>query len=196
MKILYYSCLKSKKAVTLVEILLACVLMAGAFLPIMGLMTSSIKITEQDENTQRAVRLCQDKLNMALQMPYKKMLAKKYSDEIIKSSETGSDKIELKLGKETIEGIEYVSELDVQMETVDFTVPTCNFELKGRDYELWKLKKKTHPNPSNWGTWEVITYKVSDKVKRYTVTVKWKDKGKDNEKFYTLSSLKADIRNN
>ncbi|MBQ2592781.1 MAG: hypothetical protein II567_05825 [Candidatus Riflebacteria bacterium] len=202
MKSLYYLCLNSKKAVTLVEILLACVLMAGAFLPIMGVMTSSIKVTEQDENTQRAVRLCQDKLNMALQMPYKKMLLKKYTNETIKSSETGADKIELKLGEEIIEGIKYVSELDVQLEPVNFTVPTCNFELKGKDTE--RAEKAVSPSekklrPSNWGNWELVTYRVTDKVKRYTVTVKWADTNRSksaSQKFYTLSSLKADIRKN
>ena len=71
---------KSRKAVTLMEILLACVLMAGAFIPIMALMSSSIKATEQDENNQRAVMLCQEKLNMVLQMPYSTFEAETKTD--------------------------------------------------------------------------------------------------------------------
>ncbi len=187
--------IKSRKAVTLVEILLACVLMAGAFLPIVGLMTSSIKVTEQDENTQRAVRLCQEKLNMALQMPYKRMAVKTYTNETIKSADSGTDIIQLKIGEETIEGIKYTSILDVQFQPVNFTVPTCDFELKGKDAEKNSGKKL---NPSSWGSWGIVTYNVTDKVKRYTVTVKWTDtnrSSKATEKFYTLSSLKADIRN-
>ena len=190
--------IKSRKAVTLVEILLACVLMAGAFLPIVGLMTSSIKVTEQDENTQRAVRLCQEKLNMALQMPYKRMAVKTYTNETIKSADSGTDVIQLKIGEETIEGIKYTSILYVQFEPVNFTVPTCDFELKGKDAKNAKDNPSLKPNPSNWGSWGIVTYKVTDKVKRYTVTVKWTDtnrSSKATEKFYTLSSLKADIRN-
>ena len=171
---------KSKSAVTLVEILLAVVLMAGAFLPIMGLMSSSIKVTEQDENTQRAVMLCQEKLNSVLQMPFNK-----FNVGTVNSGETKSGDISVTFGPQLIEGITFTSTLLVEPYVVVYNVPTCDFSRKGQNKN----------NPSLWG-FSNIQYTVSDKVKRFTVTVKWKDKGRSNEKFYTLSSLKADIREN
>lgn len=171
---------KSKSAVTLVEILLAVVLMAGAFLPIMGVMTSSIKVTEQDENTQRAVMLCQEKLNSVLQMPFSK-----FKTGTVKSGETKSGDITVSFGPQPIEGVTFTSSLLVEPYVVVYNVPTCDFSKKGQN--------KT--NPKLWG-FNNIQYTVTDKVKRFTVTVKWKDKGRSNEKFYTLSSLKADIREN
>ena len=165
---------------TLVEILLAVVLMAGAFLPIMGVMSSSIKATEQDENTQHAVMLCQEKLNAVLQMPFNSF----DNGTVNKGGKTSGD-ITVTFGTEPKEGVNFVSSLVVEPYNAVFNVPTCDFSKKGEN--------KT--NPKAWG-FSNIQYSVSDKVKRFTVTVKWKDKGRDNEKFYTLSSLKADIREN
>lgn len=175
---LYYY---KRKAVTLVEILLAMVLMAGAFLPIMAMMSTSIKATEKDENTQRAVRLCQEKLNMALQMPFNTFTS---SD----SPQSGTKKgdIELKLGTETFDGISYTSTLIVKNEPINFVIPTVDWA--SRYDENYKN------DPSKWGFSEV-TRLVTDKVKRYTLKVTWQDRGlKQNEKYYTLSALKADVR--
>ena len=173
---------KTKRAVTLVEILLAVVLMAGAFLPIMGLMTSSIKVTEQDESTQRAVMLCQEKLNAVLQMPFDKFAV---SSNPIVSGSYNSNEIVASFGAQIIDGVEYTSSLLVEQYTVKFNVPTCDFTRKG--------DSRYSADPSQWGFTD-IEYDASDKVKRFTVTVNWHDKGRSNQKFYTLSSLKADIR--
>ena len=175
--------IKSKKAVTLVEILLAIVLMAGAFLPIMGVMTSSIKATEQDECTQRAVMLCQEKLNAVLQMPFDKFSA----DSKPITGKYESNEIIASFGQDLIEGTPYSSILLVEPYEVTYNVPTCDFTKKG-DPEY-------RENPKLWGFHDV-SYTVTDRVKRFTVTVTWKDKGRTNEKFYTLSSLKADVREN
>lgn len=181
---------KSRKAVTLVEILLACVLMAGAFLPIMGLMTSSIRVTEQDENNQRAVMLCQEKMNMVLQMPFDKF--KVTAKTTFGAGTYDSNEVRLVLGDQTFEGIKYTSTLTVEPVEVFFNVPTCNFELKGNE-ALLAQKENRKPNPEKWG-WEDITHNIKNKVKRYTVKVAWKDVGKGATKEYILSSLKADVR--
>lgn len=187
---LYTIFAKSKKAVTLVEILLACVLMAGAFLPIMGLLTSSIRITEQDENTQRAVMLCQEKMNMALQMPFDKFKVTKKTTFPADTYE--SNEVTLVLGEQKFDGIKYTSTLTVEPYEVTFVVPTCKFADKGKDV-LIAEKNKTKPVPKNWG-WQNVSHKITNKVLRYTVRVEWKDVGKDAVKEYILSSLKADVR--
>ena len=176
--------IKTKKAVTLVEILLACVLMAGAFLPIMGVMTSSFKATEQDECTQRAVMLCQEKLNAVLQMPFDKFNT---SSTPISKGRYESNQIIASFGQDLIEGTPYISTLLVEPYEVTYNVPTCDFSKKG--------DSRYKANPRQWG-FHPVSYTVTDKVKRFTVSVKWKDKGRTNEKFYTLSSLKADVREN
>jgi hypothetical protein len=182
MKIIRF--LKPKKAVTLVEILLACVLMAGAFLPIMGMMSSSIKATEQDENTQRAVMLCQEKLNSVLQMPFNKFPV---SSTPITNGRYNSNQIVASFGAQIIEGVTFTSSLKVEPYVITYNVPTCDFTRKG--------DRQFRNNPNQWG-FSNIAYTVTDKVKRFTVTVNWTDKGRSNQKFYTLSSLKADIRDN
>ena len=178
---------KIKNGFTLTEIMLACVLMAFAFLPIMGVMSSSIKATEKDESTQKAVALCQEKLNMCLQMPFEDMPLGSHGGDTNKSlsSKNTTNQLILKLGPETFDGVVYKSKLEVVKERVTFSVPTCDFALKGDE--------KNKNNPSAWG-WTYPTYTFDDMVKRYTVTVVWRDKGGKVDKNYTLSSLKADIR--
>ena len=187
----YFIFAKSRKAVTLVEILLACVLLAGAFLPIMGLMTSSIRATEQDENTQRAVMLCQEKLNMALQMPFNKFPVTKKT--VYDKGSFTSNQVTLELGKRDFEGIAYTSTLTVEPYTVTFHVPTCDFDKKGNNI-INKTNAGLTPTPGDWGWNDEVTHVITDKVKRYTVKVVWKDVGKTAVKEYVLSSLKADVR--
>lgn len=180
-----------KRAFTLAEILLAVILMALAFLPIVGLLTSSIKLTEQDENTQRAVRLCQEKLNILIQMPYSYFDNNNSSITLV-GGEYKYNELNLILGEEIFEGIVYNTSLVIEPYKVIYHVPTCDFSLKGSDV-LKASKENRKPDPSKWG-WSDVTYTVEDKVKRYTVTVKWNDRGKNVKKEYTLSTLKANLR--
>jgi len=55
---------------TLTEVMLAMALLASAFIPIIGVMGTSIKATDKDDRTIKAVNLCQEKLNRALQFPF------------------------------------------------------------------------------------------------------------------------------
>lgn len=175
-----------KYGMTLTEVLLAVVLLAGAFLPIMGVMTSSIRATEKDEATIRAVNICQEKINMALQFPFDKFDVGPHSDETVESDNT-TGKTKLVFGSEEIDGVIYTSKMDVTSETVEYNVPTPDFEAKGNNPE----------DPSAW-KWETRHYIVDNMLKRFTVTVTWHDKGETgrsgSDKSYTLSSLKADIR--
>lgn len=172
----------SKKAFTLTEVLFACVLMAVAFLPILGVLGSSIKATEKDGSTQKAVTLCQEKLNMALQLPFSAIDTGTHTNRTF-TSINQTNPIELVIGAETIDGIVYTSTMVVSMETVIFNVPTCDFQEKADKPDT----------PQDWG-FQTIAYRVENMLKRYTVTITWADKGTANEKTYTLSSLKADIR--
>ena len=47
---------------TLTEVMLAMALLASAFIPIIGVMGTSIKATDKDDRTIKAVNLCREKL--------------------------------------------------------------------------------------------------------------------------------------
>ena len=64
-------------------------------------------------------------------------------------------------------------------------------DIKGNVLAAKNSGKK--PDPSKWG-WKTNSYTITNKVKRYTVKVSWKDVGKTAVKEYILSSLKADVR--
>lgn len=170
-----------KKGFTLTEIMLAVVLMAFTFLPIIGIMSSSMKLTEKDGATQKAVALCQEKLSTALQMPFEIVPVG-----VVKNTITyNNGAMSLVLGDQTIGGVTYTSVLTSSYETVTFTVPECDY-----------VKKSGAPgNPSSWFTSK--KHSISNLVKRYTVSVSWKDRGETDAKkvkTYTLSSLKANLR--
>lgn len=55
---------------TLTRLMLAMALLASAFIPIMGVMGTSMKATDKDDRTIRAVNICQEKMNRALQFPF------------------------------------------------------------------------------------------------------------------------------
>ena len=175
---------RTKHGMTLSEILLAVIIMAAAFLPVIGVLSSSMNATEKDENTIRGISLCQEKINAIIQFPYDKVPTGNYSDhEFVSENTDGTTRV--KFGTEIIGGVEYISKMNVASETVIFKVPTCDFEKKGENEN----------EPDKWDFSDEV-YTVDNMVKRYNVTVYWHDSGKSggNMKSYTLSTLKADIR--
>ena len=79
--------------------------------------------------------------------------------------------------------MDIVSELRVEDLPGTFEVPT---------YDPVE-KMKYNNDPTKWGwTDNVIPY--SGMHYKYVMTVKWRDKGSDVEKFYTLASSKAKVR--
>ena len=176
--------IKRKKGMTLNEIMLAVVILAIAFIPIVGVISSSMKATEKDERIIKAMELCQGKLSIALQFPFDFFDPGDYNTN--QTSNNTDHQLVLKLEPETIKSITYTPTLTVASETVNFTVPVVNFTKKPHD---------SCNNPQDWITVEPIT--VQDMVKRYTVTITWSEPGDDpiaSPKFYTLSVLKANVQ--
>jgi type II secretory pathway pseudopilin PulG len=184
--------ISSRSAMTLTEIILAMALLASAFIPIIGVMGSSMKVTEKDNRTIRAVNLCQEKMNQALQFPFG-ILEKdanptkvygQNSPEVIQSS-TGANKIILTLGPEEIDGFEFRAELKVQDRPGTFVVPMYDpFE---------KAKPANRNDPSKWG-WSEETIAYNKMYYQYTMTIFWSDKGDSQQKEYSLSSFKSKVR--
>ncbi len=174
-----------KTGLTLTEVMLAMALLASAFIPIVGVMGTSIKATEKDDRTIKAVNLCQEKLNRALQFPFESIAAGTHGGATAKTLKTSGSAgaITLVLGPEKIDGIDFTSQLVISDVPGTFRVPTYDPFAKGEN-----------PNqPNNWG-WATRNIAYSNLYHKYVMTVTWKDKGSAAVKFYTLASHKAKIR--
>ena len=171
----------SKRGMTLNEILLAVVILALAFIPIIGVISSSMKTTDKDDHIIKGISLCQEKLSAALQFPYDKIPNGTYNSEL--TTDNGDLSLKVKLGNENFR-IPYYSELTVTNETIKYQVPMCDFTRRAKEPN----------NPSSWMTLKKV--EIKNMVKRYTVTVRWSEKEGDprEQRFYTLSALKADVR--
>ena len=166
---------------TLNEIMLAVVILALAFIPIIGVISSAMRTTEKDDHIIKGISLCQEKLSAALQLPFDMLAPDTYNAEL--KSDNGDLSINVKLGNENFR-IPYYSELTVTNETVKFQVPMCDYTKRALE-------------PSNPATWMSLkNVEIKNMVKRYTVTVKWSEKEGDpaEQRFYTLSALKANVR--
>ena len=171
-----------KRGMTLNEILLAVSILAMSFIPIIGVISSSMQTTEKDDHIIKGISLCQEKLNAALQFPFEFIPSGKYTDDI--TSNNNDLPLKVELGEDDFR-IKYISELNVTDEIVHFQVPMCDFTQKAK-------------NPNSPDTWmKLRNVEIKNMVKRYTVTVKWNEKegeeGKK-ERFYTLSALKVNVR--
>lgn len=182
---------KMNAALSLIEVILAMVILASAFIPIIGVMGTAAKATDKDNRTIKAMDLCQDKLNKALQFPFDdtdlantlnpRGSVRKFGEftEVILTS----GQIKLRLGPgENIDGVIYDSMLVSTDATGTFHVPMYDAFAKG--------VASTTPSSWNWADKEVDFERVFSK---YAVTVKWKDQA-NRSQHYTLVSFKAKTR--
>ncbi|HNX74816.1 MAG TPA: prepilin-type N-terminal cleavage/methylation domain-containing protein [Candidatus Rifleibacterium sp.] len=176
---------RKKTGMTLTEVMLAMALLASAFIPIIGVMGSSIKATEKDDSTIKAVNLCQEKLNRALQFDFDKMPVGSYGGAVAKTLQTSgsANGIVLTLGPEAVNGIQFTSKLDVTDAPGTFLVWTYDAFAKGQN----------PADPTKWG-WVEKKFDYANLFHKYVLTVTWKEKGSAKDKFYTLASHKAKIR--
>ena len=175
--------LTHKKGMTLNEIMVAVIILALSFIPIIGVITSAMNTTEKDDHIIKAMSLCQEKLNAALQFPFDGIPIGTYNATIF--SQNTDYPLNVVLGAEDFR-IQYISTLTVASETVTFRVPMFDF-----------TQKSLFPDDSKkWAT--TRTQVLNNMVKRYTVTVNWEEKeslpGVGTKRFYTLSALKANVR--
>lgn len=178
---------------TLTEIMLAMALLASAFIPIMGVLGTSMKATDKDDRTIKAVNICVEKMNRALQFPFGRLepvppaTTRNYggvASQTLLSDDTASA-ISLHLGPDTIGGMPVTTELIIDDIPGVFMVPTFD--------DTAKLNNPT--NPAAWGWTPAPQAQAYAGVHyRYTLTVRWRDKGSNDEKFYTLASSKAKVR--
>jgi prepilin-type N-terminal cleavage/methylation domain-containing protein len=181
---------KTACGMTLTEIMLAMALLASAFIPIIGVMGTSMKVTDKDDRTIRAVNICQDKMNRALQFPFGILEPPArgtvtyggVASQTLRSDSTGNA-IELHLGPEEINGVPMTTELVITDLPGRFQVPTFDDDAKFRNAT----------DTTQWG-WTEQNLPYEGLYYRYVLTVRWRDKGSNEDKFYTLASNKARIR--
>ena len=167
----------SSRGVTLMEVMLAVVILALSFIPIIGVMGASVKATGKEDSLNRAMNLCQEKLNTSLQFPFHHFDLN-LDTEINSTMSAGS--LVLTLGSETIEGVTYTSSLTVTDRTGSFLVPV-------RD-----LSKGDQDDPKTW-TFNDQTVKYDNLVHAHKVKVSGVGKGGDKELFYTLVTFRAKL---
>ncbi|GAB4279261.1 MAG: hypothetical protein Kow0029_23100 [Candidatus Rifleibacteriota bacterium] len=185
--------LQTSAAMTLTEILLAMFFIAAAFIPVVGVLGSSMKATDKDDRTIKAVNICQQKLNQALQFPFGILepganQTRSYGTTSLETlySSNDANKIVLTVGPEEIDGFKFKTVLTVTDRPGSFNVPMYDPFEKG--------KPGNENDPTKWGwTDEVIPYQGM--YYQYTMTLTWKDKGSNLDKQYTLSSFKSKVRN-
>ncbi len=171
---------------------MAMALLATAFIPIIGVMGSSAKATDKDDRNIRAVNICQEKLNQALQFPFgilepEPRQTATYGEAGEETLESSADdnKISLKVGPCNINGFEFDAVLTVADRPGTFQVP------------MYDPFKKADPafkdNPDLWG-WDTQSKDYEGMLFQYTMKVTWKDKGDAREKEYVLSTFKSKVR--
>ena len=122
---------KNIKGITLTEILIALLILATAFIPIIGVMSGGIKGTQKDETVLKAVQLSQQALSTALQIPFNDLVANKgagggpwtfgTADSTFDYA-TGS--LNLRLGKVTVGNIDHTLTLTIDDVPFVFTLDT------------------------------------------------------------------------
>lgn len=179
---------KTNFGVTLIEILMAVGFLAMAFIPIIGLLGSSIKITDKDQSNILAMNLCQEKLNTALQFDFNTF------DSWLGNELTNIDitkgTLTLSLKSITQNGVTYNFKLKVEDRPGSFTVASRDFTAESGG--------GTTP-VADWMFTKAQKYNYSGLVHRYTMSVQWKDKGKATDdkaivKDYILVTFKAKLK--
>lgn len=184
---------KNIKGITLTEILIALLILATAFIPIIGVMSGSIKGTQKDETVLKAVQLSQQALSTALQIPFNDLVANKgagggpwtfgTADSTFDYA-TGS--LNLRLGKVTVGNIDHTLTLTIDDVPFVFTLDTHD-----------PMARNTAPaDPSSWGWQETSVPRTDTQAglyHRYTLTNTWTEKGltDGNQRIYRLISYKA-----
>jgi hypothetical protein len=169
---------QDRVGVTLTEIMFALVILAVSFLPIIGVMGSSVKATTKEDAINRAMNLCQEKLNTALQFPFDFFTPNLGAVIDVPIATPG---VSLTLGNETIEGVAFSSSLTVVDRPGSFLVPVRNLELGNPDV------------PSTW-VFTNSTINYTNQVHTYTLRVSWVNKGETVARFYTLVTFRARLR--
>ena len=141
------------------------------------------------------MQLCQEKLGTAVQFPFSHFAPGTYNSTQTTTgdpNDPNNKPLSLVLGAETDEflrKVNFSSTLVVEMPAMSFNnVPVFDFSRLGENPNFGN-----DPNAFVTHTSRDIT----GMVKRYTVTVTWEEKEKNatgNSRFYTLSTLKVDVR--
>ncbi|HNW34797.1 MAG TPA: prepilin-type N-terminal cleavage/methylation domain-containing protein [Candidatus Ozemobacteraceae bacterium] len=171
--------LRTPSGVTLMEVMVAVVIVAVSFLPIIGVLGTSMKATGNEDSINRAMNLCQEKLNSSLQFPFDFFTLHLGAPIDTPISAPGASLI---LGTEAIEGVTYTSTLTVADRPGSFRVP---------------VRDLTRGNPDDPKTWTFSTTVVNytNLVHTYTLRVSWKNRGEQESRFYTLTTFRAKLSN-
>lgn len=176
--------------------MIAIFIISVAFIPIIGVMGTTIKGTQKDEKMLRAVQLAQTTLNTALQIPFNSLVSERGGGgdgpwtfgQGASPFVYATQSIELRLGSVPIGGITYSLVLHIRDENPQFTLQTHNPMLRANASET----------PGLWG-WVNTVQPTQLSARRglfhrYQLSVTWQDPSFPGERSYRLVSYKARLQ--
>lgn len=170
---------KKKSGFNLTEIMLAVFILAATFLPIMGVLSNSIRFTSKDDSVIRAMTICQEKLDTALKFPFPFFNANLGVD--LTGTVLSSGTLSLSLNSETVKNVNYRYVLNVSDRNGNFAVREKDLDV-GND------------TPSTWNFNASVDVPYAGIFHRYSMTVFWTFPGDPVEKSYRLVTFRADLR--
>ena len=187
---------REKAGVSLVELVLAVSILAVAFLPIIGVMSSSIRGTTKDDRLVRAMHLAQAMMNAALQFPFDDIVANNPGHALATgawgfgpasfSYTHPASNLTLTLGPEP-QGV-FTTALRIDSETVRFdywTYDPIAREVNSSTPSLWGWQR--HNDDVDWSGAQSLFH-------RYTLTVTWSDAHGTSPLVYRLVGFKANLQ--
>lgn len=179
---------QNRRAFSLIEIMIAMAIIAFAFMPIIGAMSTSMRGTMKDEKVVQAMNMAQTSLNAALQFPFDALPA--YSRSLggpangpwsfggtaQPNFSYATSSLALRLGQIG----DFTVDLRIFDEQVTFVVP--QYSAASRSVDIAS-------NPANWSWTNYTSPTMQGVYHKYVLTVSWLDQ--NGTKTYRLASFKA-----
>lgn len=184
---------RRRSGVTLTELMIAMVILALAFIPIIGSLGSSLAVTEKDDRAIRAMQLTQSALAAAIQFPFAALPTFagggpgpwQIGGDVPPLSYPGypgPNELVMTVGRIATPKVTYQLQLLIEDVPVTFNFKTYNVA----------SKDKYPTTPSSWG-WADRSFTAQRVHHRYTMTARWTEPN-GREKFCSLTSYKSDLK--
>ncbi len=152
--------LRHRAGLSLIEILIACIILAFAMIPIAAMMGSGFRGTMRDSRQIKALQLCQARLNQCHNVPFDRLVT-------TASNITSGTTVLLNLGPENIDNTVYTVDLVVADVPVNFSFQSVDVNQPGYNKDV----------PTSWVFQGAQTLSIPvNAARRATVRVSWTER--------------------